>query len=86
MLRRNFQVATGMVGLYRPLRTPHEDETQDEYGAILKAVRAGTVDVPEVLMPNTMGVVYMKSRNYGEREGMRCFLGVEQGRVEFMPL
>lgn len=79
------QVATGMIGLFRPLRGPKPGETIDEYKATIKAARAGTVDAPDALEPNTMGVVAMKLRNYGSREGVRINLALEQGRVTHRP-
>lgn len=79
------QIATGMIGLYRPLRAPHEDETPDDYAKAIKSARAGTTDAPDALMPNTMGVVAMKLRNYGSREGVRVHLAVEHGRVQHLP-
>ena len=75
------QVATGMIGLYRPLRQIGEDESPDAFAAAIKAARAGNGDIPALLEPSTMGVVYMKSRNYGEFEGAKAFLGFERGRV-----
>ena len=79
------QVATGMVGLFRPLRAPRDDETPDDYAKAIKAARAGTSEAPDMLEPNTMGVVAMKLRNYGAREGMRVALAVEHGRVQHLP-
>lgn len=79
------QVATGMIGLFRPLRAPREDETPDDYAKAIKAARAGTTEAPDMLEPNTMGVVAMKLRNYGAREGMRVALAVEHGRVKHLP-
>lgn len=68
------EVATWMLGLYRPLKiagsTPEE----------LRAVNAGAVPT-NVLEPNTMAVVQMKNRFYGNREWTRTFLRVERGRV-----
>lgn len=75
------QVATGMIGLYRPLRGMRDDETTDDYLKALKDARAGVGDIPDLLEPNTMGVVAMKLRNYGSREGSRITLGMQQGRV-----
>lgn len=79
------QVATSMIGLFRPLRAPRDGETPDDYAAALKKARAGTSDTPDALEPNTMGVVAMKLRNYGSREGMRVNLRVERGRVQHLP-
>lgn len=74
-------VATGIVGLFRKIRDPRADEVKDEYLNTLKAARAGTLDVREVLDQNVMGAVAMKLRNYGANEGGRAFLGFERGRV-----
>ena len=35
----------------------------------------------QALAPYVMAVTYMKSRNFGAREGQRVFLGVERGNV-----
>ncbi|MGN6206032.1 DnaB-like helicase C-terminal domain-containing protein [Humibacter sp.] len=79
------QIATGMIGLFRPLRAPRPDESPDDYKAAIKAARAGTTDAPDALEPNTMGVVAMKLRNYGSREGKRINLAVEHGKVTHLP-
>lgn len=79
------QVATGMVGLYRPLRDLADGETPDEYAKAMKAARAGATDAPDMLEPNTMGVVAMKLRNYGQHDGRKIRLAVEQGRVLPLP-
>jgi hypothetical protein len=79
------QVATGMIGLFRPLRGLQTNETPDEYAAAIKKARAGTEDSPNMLEPNTMGVVMMKLRNYGQNEGRRVNLAVEHGRVQTIP-
>jgi hypothetical protein len=73
--------ATGMVGLFRPVRARRPDEAEDDFLAALKAARAGTGDVAAALEPNTMGVVAMKLRNYGSREGAKAMLAVRHGRV-----
>jgi hypothetical protein len=67
-------IASGMLGLYRPMRT---DLTPDE----IKAAREDRADVSKVLEPNTMGVIAMKNRKQGRHEGKRVSLGVEHGRV-----
>lgn len=76
--RRN---ATGMIGLFRPTRAMKPDETPEEFSAAMKAARMSGENVADMLEPNTMGVVSMKSRNYGAREGMRTNLSVQHGRV-----
>lgn len=79
------QVSTGMIGLFRPLRGLKPTETPEEYAMAIKAARAGQSDAPDMLEPNTMGVVAMKLRNYGSKEGMRINLAVEHGRVAHIP-
>lgn len=74
------EVATGMIGLYRPLRTPHHDETPEDYKNALRQARSGDAEPHTALMSNTMGVVYMKDRNYGT-DGRKCLLSVINGRV-----
>lgn len=73
--------ATGMIGLFRPLRGRRPDETEDEYVAAIRAARNGSGDITDALEPNTMGVVAMKLRNYGAREGAKTMLAVRHGRV-----
>lgn len=79
------QVCTGMVGLFRPLRSPSPGETPDDYAKAIKAARAGTTEPHTMLEPNTMGAIAMKLRNYGSREGMRTMMAVEHGRVTHLP-
>jgi KaiC/GvpD/RAD55 family RecA-like ATPase len=67
-------IATGMIGLYRPMRTNVGKDTLSE-------VRSGKREVRDVLEPGTMGVVLMKHRYYGAREGMRASLRLDQGRL-----
>lgn len=76
--RRN---ATGMIGLFRPLRVRRPDESEDDYSRVLKAARMSGDNIQAALEPNTMGVVAMKLRNYGAREGSRMALAVRHGRV-----
>lgn len=78
------QVATGMIGVYRPIRARKPDETPEEYAAAIKASRAGTEEPWKALEPGVMGVNQMKSRN-GKVEGARCQLRVEAGRVMEIP-
>jgi archaellum biogenesis ATPase FlaH len=72
------QIAAGMLGLYRPLKT---GVTKDE----LADVKEGRAEVTSILEPNTMGVVVMKHRKYGRFEGSKVALGVEKGRVFEIP-
>jgi KaiC/GvpD/RAD55 family RecA-like ATPase len=71
-------VATGMLGLFRPTRP---GLTKDE----MAAVRSGAAEPGTILEPGTMGVVCMKHRYFGHREGSRVLLGVERGRVSDLP-
>lgn len=73
--------ATGMIGLFRPLRQRRAGESEKEYAAVMKVIRSGTGTITDALEPNTMGVSAMKLRNYGSREGAKVFLGVHGGRV-----
>ncbi|MDB4914091.1 MAG: hypothetical protein JWM95_1735 [Gemmatimonadetes bacterium] len=73
--------ATGMIGLFRPMRGKLYDESDEEYQQAVRAARAGTGDVSAMLEPNTMGVSAMKLRNYGSREGAKALLAVRHGRV-----
>lgn len=79
-------ICTGMIGLFRPLRKPKEGESYDEWLDVVRQARTGLgqVSVADVLEPNTMGVVAMKLRNYGAREGQKAYLWVEKGRVHPM--
>ncbi len=76
--RRN---ATGMIGLFRPVRTLQPGEDEENYKALIRDARAGTGDIAAALAERTMGVVAMKLRHYGAREGMKTYLAVERGRV-----
>ncbi len=73
------QIATGMLGLYRPLK----------FGGLSKedsqAFMRGELEPKDVCEPNTMAVSVMKHRLYGDREGKRVFLRVERGKVMDMP-
>lgn len=67
-------VATGMLGLYRPLDPQVSPD-------VLKAVRKGEREVLDVALPHTMAVACMKHRHFGSREGKSVHLGVTRGRV-----
>lgn len=71
------QIASGMLGLYRPLKFTDLDKDA------LKAFNKGSssVTTADILEPNTMAVSLMKHRLYGAREGQKAFLRVERGRV-----
>jgi len=73
--------ATGIIGLFRPLRAMSAGETPKEYAAALKAARAGDPNAPDVLEHGVMGVNMMKLRNYGRNEGRKVMLGFVNGRV-----
>ena len=79
------QVATGMIGLFRPLRAPEPDEDPKAYKAAIADARSGLTDAADALEKGVMGVVAMKLRNYGQREGVRIKLAVERGRVLHLP-
>jgi hypothetical protein len=67
-------IATGMLGLYRPMRAGLDPDT-------IKAAKDGTADLSTVLEPHVMGVMCMKNRKQGRHEGKRISLGVTHGRV-----
>jgi KaiC/GvpD/RAD55 family RecA-like ATPase len=75
------QIATGMIGLHRKLRDRLDTETEKEYAAALTQSRKGDVPPMGALAPNVMAATAMKLRNFGAREGNRCFLSVEHGIV-----
>lgn len=72
------QIATTMLGIYRPLR---DDASPDE----LKAVRDGKAEPSTVIAPHVMGLVCMKHRNHGNREGKRETLDVVRGQLRDVP-
>lgn len=78
------EVATGMIGLFRPTRERSQDESPEEYAAAIKAARAGFAEPHTALEPYVMGVNAMKLRNYGHREGQRIKLAFVDGQVEDM--
>lgn len=69
------EIATWMLGLYRPLKVAGVLAND------LKAVNAGLKPSREICEPHTMAVVDMKHRFYGQREGERIYLKVERGKV-----
>jgi hypothetical protein len=79
------QVATGMIGLFRPMRARGPEESNADFTALVKGARAGTIEPSRVLEPFTIGVNAMKLRNYGSREGQRTTLAFVNGRVTDMP-
>lgn len=78
------QVATGMIGLFRPVRKRRPNETEDDYVKALRRARSGEDEAWRALEPGVMGVNAMKLRNFGAKEGKRSYLGVIDGRVEHM--
>lgn len=72
------QIASGMLGLYRPLK---HGLTPDDY----RLFQRGLLEPKDVCEPETMAVVCMKHRLRGNQEGRRAFLRVERGRVVNMP-
>lgn len=78
------EIASSMVGLFRPLQQPLPHEDHEAWKKLVHRARAGDVEPREVLMPNTMGVVLMKDRNYG-RHGAKALLRVVNGKVEELP-
>ena len=78
------QVASGMLGLFRPLLGPPEGAGPDDLDAwkdLIAAARRGDREPHTALEPNTMGVSLMKSRSYGGREGQRINLTWQNGRI-----
>ena len=70
-----------MLGLFRPTRTPLAGEDLAAYKDVMHKARTGEIEPHHALMPATMGVVYMKDRNYGA-DGRKALLSVVNGRVE----
>lgn len=78
------QVATGMLGIYRPLLDCPEGADVGEVAEWKEAVsraRRGEEPPSTALEPGAVGVNLMKSRNYGGREGQRVRLRWSAGRV-----
>jgi len=84
------QLASGMLGLFRPLIAPPEGGNTNDYDAwtqLIAKARKGDAEPQTALERATMGVNLMKSRSYGGREGQRIKLAWESGRiVEHVPL
>jgi KaiC/GvpD/RAD55 family RecA-like ATPase len=72
-------IATGMLGLYRPLKF------RGLAPADIKKFAKGDMEPHRILEPNVMAVSLMKHRLYGNREGKRVFLKVHNGRVVDLP-
>lgn len=75
------EIATGMLGIFRPVRRPKPGEDAEAFKLACRAARAGELEPKHILEPNTMGLVNMKSRNYGGREGNRIALRYDRGRI-----
>ena len=69
------QIAAWVGGLNRPLQFSGLDKDT------MTQARNGTIEAWKVLQPNCMGFGVMKSRHFGEHEGKRTYLGVENGCV-----
>jgi len=72
------QIASGMIGVYRPLRKGLDTE-------VMRDFQRGNLEPQEVCEPNTMAAVCMKHRLFGNREGRRIYLGIERGKVADLP-
>lgn len=68
------QIATRMLGIYRPLKTPIDPDLH-------KAVRDGLAEPLQAVEPDVMAVSVMKHRHYGSREGTVMKLHVDHGRL-----
>jgi hypothetical protein len=75
-------IATGMINLHRKLRPMRAHEDAKSYAAALAASRRGDAEPMEALEPGVMAMTLMKGRNNGEKEGQRCFLAVEKGKIQ----
>ncbi|HEU4641263.1 MAG TPA: DnaB-like helicase C-terminal domain-containing protein [Gemmatimonadaceae bacterium] len=77
------QVATGMLGLYRPLlpAPPRGTPEHETWKKTLADARAGLTAPTTALEPRVCGVSLMKSRNYGGREGQRVKLAWRAGQI-----
>lgn len=73
--------ADAILGLWRPIREPEMGETPKEYAAMLSAAAAGRLTPTEFTEPNTMAVVLLKHRTWGNRAGERAKLSVQHGRL-----
>jgi KaiC/GvpD/RAD55 family RecA-like ATPase len=72
------QVASGMLGLYKPLKF---DITKDE----MQKFARGELEPIDVVERGVMACLVMKHRLFGEREGRRVLLKVERGIVTDLP-
>lgn len=82
-----YNVSTGMLGLYKPLRSRRMDEKPEEFKAALTAVRDGDAEPQTVLEKNVMGVTLMKGRHgVGQNEGRQAVLRFENGKLSDIPI
>jgi KaiC/GvpD/RAD55 family RecA-like ATPase len=75
------QIASSMLGLFRPIRPPSIGESSEAYQRAVKLARDGTTDPQTMLLPGVVGINLMKSRSYGSREGRRVMLRWRHGQV-----
>lgn len=68
------QIASGMIGLYKPLRP---DITKSE----IQRFSRGELEPQDVVERGVMAALVMKHRLFGEREGKRAMLRVQNGKV-----
>jgi KaiC/GvpD/RAD55 family RecA-like ATPase len=81
MGQHKIHVSHNVLGLFRPIRPRKRTETVDEYREALSAAKTGEIEPQSVLEQGRMGVNLVKSKFYGEREGSRISLGIQNGRV-----
>lgn len=79
-------VATGILGVYRPIRDMKLGENEEEYGATLRRAQQGSIEPWTMLQSETMAVKLMKSRHGGAREGKRATLRLVNGRLSDIPV
>lgn len=76
------QVATGQIGVYRPMQDPGNDaESIECWKQDVKAVREKRMEAWKILARRTMALNLMKHRDYGEREGQIVKLYTHKGQV-----
>lgn len=69
------QIASGMIGVYKPLRVDLSKTDMQRFAR-------GELEPQDVVEHGVMAALVMKHRLYGDREGRRALLRVEQGRVK----
>lgn len=76
-----------MLSIYRPLKLmPKDIEGAKGFRDRLKDARQQLINPTEMLMQNTMAISIMKHREYGNREGQRCYLHIARGKVRELEL